>query len=180
MRKALNILSILDDRDIEWMIEHGEVRQARKGLTVIREGEPIDSLSIVLDGKLSIIKGASTQPEIASLYAGDIVGEISFVDSRPPSASAVVTEDARIFVIPAMALRNKLDRDTAFAARFYRAVARFLADRLRTTTGHLGYGKRAEQEFEEADLEELDEAALGDVSLAARRFDDMLKRLQMV
>ncbi|MFZ1009225.1 MAG: hypothetical protein WAN65_20450, partial [Candidatus Sulfotelmatobacter sp.] len=57
--------------------------------------------------------------------------------------------------------------------RFYRALAGFLADRLRTTTAHLGYGKW------DQDTDELDDTMLDDMSVAATRFDYLIKRLGM-
>ena len=72
-------------------------------------------------------------------------------------------------------LTDKLKTDTAFAARFYRAVATLLADRLRTTVSHLGYGSSTEQ----ADPDELDEALMDSVSMGAVRFDRLLKHLRI-
>jgi hypothetical protein len=71
-------------------------------------------------------------------------------------------------------LTTQLDRDSGFAARFYRGLALFLASRLRATTSHLGYGRwSSEEEANTVEGSELEE-----ISLAARRFDGMLRRLR--
>ena len=84
MRKALYILGILDDSDASWLATTGRARSIKAGTVIIQQGVPVDSVFILIDGQLQVYSGSV---EIAKLLAGEIVGEISFVDSRPPSAS---------------------------------------------------------------------------------------------
>ena len=88
MRKALYILGILDDSDASWLATTGKARSIRAGAVIIEQGVPVDSVFILIDGQLQVYSG---NVEIARLLAGEIVGEISFVDSRPPSASFPTT-----------------------------------------------------------------------------------------
>jgi CRP/FNR family transcriptional regulator, cyclic AMP receptor protein len=67
-----------------------------------------------------------------------------------------------------------MTKDTGFAARFYRGIATFLSDRLKTTVSHFGYGAA----IEESDPTELDDEAMDRVSLAAARFDNLMQRFQ--
>lgn len=175
MRKALQMLGVLDDLDIEWLIGHARIQTVKTASVLIREGEPIDALYILVEGKMSVRSGRSGNKEIATLFPGEIVGEISFVDSRPPAASVIAAQNSRVLGVPTLLIRGKLERDTGFAARFYRAVANFLADRLRTTTARLGYGKSDQEQ----DVDELDTDMLDNISVAATRFDHIMKRLQM-
>ncbi len=175
MRKALYLMGILDDADMEWLGQHGTTEYVPSGTVLIHEGRPIECVYVVLDGRLSVFVKAIDNKEIASLLAGEIVGEISFVDSRPPSASVIAAQDSHLLVIPRLTLTNKLGQDAAFAARFYRAVATLLADRLRKTVSHLGYGKWAG----EADPDELDNALMDSASLGATRFARLLKSLRI-
>ena len=81
-----------------------------------------------------------------------------------------------MLAIPRDVLRARLETDAWFASRFFRALAMFLADRLRATTARLGSGsanQNVNQDHDEIDLDMMDS-----VSLAAVRFDKMLKRLQ--
>ena len=172
MRKALYILGELADADVEWLATHGTRRQVSEGTVLIRKGEQVTELFIVLEGRLAVT--AADGKEVALLLSGEVVGEMSFVDSTPPSASVAATEDTQVLSIPRDLLRAKLDNDPYFAARFYRALAVFLADRLRVTTGRFGYGSTAE-DAQAAD--ELSEDQLDSLDLAGVRFDQMLKRL---
>jgi CRP/FNR family transcriptional regulator, cyclic AMP receptor protein len=175
MRKVLHLMGTLNDQDIDWLARHGQTRFAPAGLSVIDEGRPIDALFVLLEGRLSVRKGTADSREVAILYPGEVLGEISFVDTRPPSASVVPMEDSHIFAVPKDLLTQKLEADSGFAARFYRALATFLVDRLRTTTAHLGYGTWPA----DTQTDEIDDATLDDISLAARRFDEMLHRLRV-
>jgi CRP/FNR family transcriptional regulator, cyclic AMP receptor protein len=95
------------------------------------------------------------------------------VDSRPPSASVVALTNAWLLAIPRQLLSSQLTRDTAFAARFYRSIAMFLSDRLRVTVSRLGYGNPSQDTGDE-----LADSSLDDISLAAVRFDQMLRKLR--
>ena len=122
---------------------------------------------------MSIRLSNTQREEVATLLSGEILGEISFVDSRPPSASVIAMEDSSVLAIPQATITEKLQEDPAFSARFYRAVASFLADRLRTTVGRFGYGKN----YPDPAADELDEYSMEKISVAAVRFDSVLKRL---
>jgi CRP/FNR family cyclic AMP-dependent transcriptional regulator len=175
MRKALFFLGILDDDDLEWMITNGRQEEVPAQTILIQEGKPLEAIYLVLDGAFAVLVAGT---EVARLLSGEVLGEISFVDSRPPSATVQAVEDARVLAISRRLLGCRLEQNAAFAARFYRALAVFLADRLRSTTSRLGYGQggalRDETEYED----ELDPAVLDTVSLAGARFDMLLRRLR--
>ena len=171
MRKALYIMGILSDGDITWMSAHGEDRLVAAGTTLIRQGEPVDSIFIVIDGQLLVHSGST---EIAHLLSGEVVGEISFVDSRPPSASVKTAVDSRVLAINKEKLRAKLSKDKEFASRFYLALATFLADRLRVTTARLSAAQGGTQP---EDVDELDPAMMENIARASVRFDHLVKRL---
>jgi CRP/FNR family cyclic AMP-dependent transcriptional regulator len=175
MRKVMYLMGILEDQDVEWMGKNGTSRFTPSGTTLIQEGSPIEDIFVVLDGKLTVLVKAVGDREIAALLAGEVVGEMSFVDSRPPSASVVATLDSHLLVLSREVLNNKMKTDNAFAGRFYKAVATLLADRLRKTTSHLGYGKWTE----ETDPDELDDSMMDNASLGATRFDRLLKSLRV-
>lgn len=166
MRKALIILGTLDDSDIDWMIAVGKRKRMKAGSTLIVEGQKIDHVCIVLEGAFAVRVAALQNKEVAQLRAGEIVGEMSFVDSRPPSASVVALEDSLVLSIPSSELTTRLN-DPNFAARFYRSLAVFLANRLRNTVTQLGFG-RASEDAEGADLgDEIGPTMLETLAMAA-------------
>jgi CRP/FNR family transcriptional regulator, cyclic AMP receptor protein len=173
MRKAFHLFGVLDERDLNWLVEHGDAKFFSRGSEIIKEGEPIGALFIVLDGKLSIRVAAGGGREVAVLYAGEILGEISFVSATAPTASAIAVEDSHLLSVDAELLKAKLASDSSFSSRFYRALAGFLADRLRTTTQRLGY------DTSEADPDEIADEAFDEISRARTRVDELIRRLRV-
>ena len=170
MRKALFFLGTLSDTDINWMATKGDRVEVPSGRRLIREGEPISELFIVLDGSFSVTAGSADR-ELARLHGGEILGEISFVDSRPPSATVTAAEDSVVLAVSRSLLQSRLGDDSSFASRFYRALSVFLADRLRTTTTQVSGGRTTDSD--EIDLETLD-----NLSLAGARFEWLLSTLR--
>ena len=175
MRKALFILGQLNDGDVEWLARHGERRRLDDGEIIVREGRPLDALFITVAGWLRVTLGDGQ--EVARLGAGEVVGEIAFVDSSPPSATVAAMGQAAVLALPKAAIERRLAADPAFAARFYRALAIFLADRLRATTHRLGYGRTGDLDQSEMLEDELDVGVLDTVSQAGDRFTRLLQRL---
>ena len=177
MKKVLYILGELDDDDIDWLLEIGGRRTIPAGTVLIDEGRAIDALYILLEGELSVSTAAIGDHEIACLSSGEVVGEMSFVDTRPPSATVTAKSNALVLAIPRNQLALKLRQDVGFASRFYRALAMFLSNRLRMTVNQLGYGAEAGGT---ADLpeNELGQEAKDSVALAQTRLDWLMRRLR--
>jgi len=180
LRKALFFLGILNDSDLEWMIAAGAKQRLEPGEVLIQEGKPAASVFLVLDGALSVVAQAAGNQEVARLRSGEIVGEMSFVDSRPPSATVRALEPSSLLAIPRRSLEERLSQDAYFAARFYRAIAVFLSDRLRYTVGRLGYGSGQTLEEQASYADEIDPSVLDNVSLAGARFDILQRRLRAI
>lgn len=174
MRKVLYILGELEDSDLQWMLDAGSPRQVAGGTEIIREGTALDSLFIVGDGELSVSKSGV---EITRLGAGEVVGDMSLLDSRPPAATVATMADSTLFAIPQEALRSKLKTDTGFAARFYRALCIFLANRLSRTGLMVNATARTPAEMTEDQEEEISPDALETLALAGARFDWFLQRV---
>lgn len=179
MRKVLFLFGQLNDDDVEWMLRAGAKRFVPAGGVLIEQGVPVDSVFILLEGRLAVwLRPRRDQErEIARLNAGEIVGEMSFVDARPPSATVRGLEDATVFAISKTVLQSKLDRDSGFAARFYRALAIYLSTTVRERHRMLGVSGDVSLDDVEDDVDELDPNVLDGVYLAGERFDRMVKRV---
>jgi CRP/FNR family cyclic AMP-dependent transcriptional regulator len=170
MRKVLFIFGELSDKDIDWMMAAGKREQIPAGAVLIQEGKPVETLYIVLEGLLRVSVESEGSHELARLGSGEIIGEMSFVDARPPSATVKALENSTVLSIPRSQLVAKLEREAGFAARFYRALAIFLSSRLREMD-------KAHSEASHDDPDELDPNVLDMLHLAGSRFDRMLKHL---
>ena len=169
MKRVLFFLGQLNDRDVEWMLQNGNRMMLGTGDQVITKGEAIDSLYIVISGQLAVYVNSNHNKCIAKLESGDMVGEMSFLESRPPSVSVIVTKPSTIFQISRDKINSRLLENAEFKANFYHALALFLSNRLRGTTDQLGFGNP-----EEDDL--LETAVLDGVSQAGSRFVQIIHR----
>lgn len=134
MRNSLLLLGELSDPDIEWFQQTGQRIDLAIGDVLVQEGEPIKALYILLEGTLSVtVKalGQETQRPIARLTAGEVIGEMSFIDYRPPSATVTAETHAVLLAIAQSALAQKAEADIEFGRRFYRGLAYCLSNRLR-------------------------------------------------
>ena len=175
MRKVLYIFGLLTDGDVEWIARTGVRRRVKKQEMLIQEGRPVEWLIFLLQGEFLV--SAQGVGEIARLGAGEIIGEMSFVDSAPPSATVTAIGEGLALFLDKQAVSLKLETDLAFGCRFYRALAVFLADRLRGTVRRIGYGDVQDLNSEALAKDELDVGILDNVSMAGDRFDRMLKIL---
>jgi CRP/FNR family cyclic AMP-dependent transcriptional regulator len=171
MKKVLYILGELSDQDIDWLISVGHVMRVGNGEVLIRKGQPSTELYVVLNGSLSAVINEESKDLRFEMGAGEIIGEISFVDSRPPAATVYGTEAAQVLAIPRPVLLERLQEDDGFAARFYKALAVFLAYRLRDTESLLN--PQGEDNYSE-----LDDNLTDRLFLAGKRFEQILKAVQ--
>jgi CRP/FNR family transcriptional regulator, cyclic AMP receptor protein len=180
MRKVLFIFGVLNDSDIAWMARNGARHDIRRQDVLIRQGVPIDAIVLLLQGRMGVsVSGAG---EIAQIEAGDLIGEMSLVDSVPPSATVGAKVDSVALFLDKQVLLRKLAGDHASASRFYRALAILLSDRLRATERRMAYGEQEDGLGDETTRlkDELDPSVLDQVSIAGERFDRLLKLVEEV
>jgi hypothetical protein len=82
-----------------------------------------------------------------------------------------------VLAVPRNALEERLRRDAGFAARFYKALAMLLADRLRAGNKMLAGDGGPVLDEDVVDVDEMDPDSLDTLYLAGQRFDRILKRL---
>ena len=132
MATSLHLVAGLSDADMIWMLSEGSYRRLRGGERPIEAGKAVADLFFVMHGQLAVTLPDGSQ--IATLGEGEVFGEMSFLESRPPGATVRATDKAEVLAIPREKVLARFGSEPAFAARFYRALAMFLSDRLRETT----------------------------------------------
>ena len=171
MKRVLFFLGQLNDRDVEWMIHNGQKIELKTGDKLIQKWNYVDNLYILLSGQLSIFSDETE--EIAILGAGEIIGEMSFLESRPPSVSVISKKTSVVYKISRNVIEARLSSNPDFKANFYYSLALFLSNRLRKTTDQLGYGIPEEEDL-------IDTKVLDMVSQAGARFGQILNRFSEV
>ena len=135
MATSLHLVAGLTDADMIWMLSEGSLRRLRGGERPIEAGRPVADLFFVIAGALAVTLPDGSQ--IASLGEGEVFGEMSFLESRPPGATVRATDKAEVLAVPRERILVRFQQEPAFAARFYRALATFLSVRLRETTSSI-------------------------------------------
>ncbi len=112
-----------------------EERLLMAGEELFFEGDPGDSIWIILSGRVEVYKNirGDVDRTLASLGAGDVIGEMSFIDQSRRSAGARTSEASEFQILSAAAFRKIQAEQPAIAAGFYRNIASILADRVRNT-----------------------------------------------
>lgn len=110
-----------------------------KGAVVLEEGHVAKGLFLVVSGTVDILKGdiQNNPHRILRRGPGAILGEMSFVDGRPFSASAVAANATCVIILPGVAL-TKLERQ--FPKDYleaFRRIASGISMNLRQTTAIL-------------------------------------------
>jgi CRP/FNR family cyclic AMP-dependent transcriptional regulator len=175
MRKVLYIFGLLTDADVDWMARVGVRIRAKDGEVLIEQDKPTNSIILLLEGQFSVtVKNVGV---VARLGVGEIVGEMSLVDLAPPSATVAAQGECRVLLLNKNVLLQKIESDAAFGCRFYKALAVFLADRLRQMGQRLNANEELDLAEDTISKDELDPAILDSVSMAGERFDRLLKVL---
>lgn len=141
---TLQTVYLLKDLDTDTL---GVVAQAAStdtfdaGEDVCREGHSAGGLYLISSGSVRVTKSGA-DADVVMLGSGSHFGEMSLVDDAPRSATVTANERSVIIKIDAGMLHQKLAENSAAGAVFYRAVARSLAKRLRTTTDDLAFARQ--------------------------------------
>ena len=136
---ALDIFQQLRQEDIHWILASSELRTLSSNSVLVREDDPSATIFFVADGLFEVYVFASPagRLKVGQLGPGDVIGEISWLDRKPVSASVRSLETGAVMALSTALLEKKLGEDPKFAARFFRGIATLTAGRLRKTTADL-------------------------------------------
>ena len=128
---SFEFFSSLEPADVDWLVGSCVSRTVLADDTLVKEGTRLDAIYFIADGLFDVIAGQQEKVKLGRLGAGSVVGEMSWLDGRTASASVRAVESSEALALPCTLLDERLARDPGFAARFYRAMALLVADRLR-------------------------------------------------
>lgn len=99
--RAVPLLARLSEADRRALASRGRVRSYRAGTVIFGEGDPGDSLHMVIEGsvRISVISSGGEEVIVARLGPGECVGDLALLDGHPRSASAVAVEATRTLVV---------------------------------------------------------------------------------
>ncbi|WP_127716014.1 Crp/Fnr family transcriptional regulator [Halobacteriovorax sp. HLS] len=105
-----------------------EVLELKAGEYVMRDGEESTQMYYLQSGSLAVykLKGGAEQ-QIGTIYSGELVGEMSFLDKQPRSASVKAIGECKLLVIP----HDKFEKYFQDQPAWYKALINTLLERLR-------------------------------------------------
>ena len=105
------------------------------GTTILREGASVDSLGVVVAGRVALrlyVPGRGTQT-ILTVEPGDVVGWSALVPPHRSTSTVVALESTTLLSFDGAALRGALDVDPVLAAAVLSRVLQAVARRLTAT-----------------------------------------------
>ena len=138
IQSGLTLLSELNDADLEWFLSAGEREKVPANSVVVGEGTQLVSIYVVMQGLLSVYLASRGSHILATLGAGQIFGEMSFLEDRPASATVRTLEDSELLTITRSELNARLQSNPDFCGRFYKTLAKVTSRRLREMVGSVG------------------------------------------
>ena len=112
MLAEVPIFSLLDQDERKTLVEFLERRQVKAGELIFRTGDHADALYVVAEGKVEMFVNDDGGHKISIQEIGptEVVGEVSFMDGGPRTASAIALE-------PTSLLRFERDSLLTFVTR---------------------------------------------------------------
>jgi signal transduction histidine kinase len=132
--RQVPLLADLSQEDLEQLYKMAETVSIPAGELVLREGDPGDSLYVVLDGELEVTKRHGSQDVLLSVYtAGQFFGEMALLEQAPRSASVRTLRESRLLLISQAAFQTLLSCSPSAPFKILRTVT----SRLRSTESML-------------------------------------------
>ncbi len=104
-------------------------RTVPRGAVLFREGEPGHEMYVVQSGRVNVSKKVGDVEKIlASLGAGEFLGEMSILNNKPRSATATCAEDARLLVVDAKTFEAMIRGNAEIAIRMIKKLSDRLAE----------------------------------------------------
>ena len=102
------------------------VRELADGEVLVREGTADENLYVVASGHVGVVKylESDTRLTVATLGAGDLAGEMGFVDGTPYHSSLVALGSARVLGLARERLGSLLATHPSIVYHVMRAIIR--------------------------------------------------------
>ena len=101
----------------------------KTGETIVERGRRTHGVYLILKGTASVHIPSHTATKV--IGAGEICGELSFLDELPASASVIADGAVEAYYLDRPALTSLFELFPHLASRFYRSLAANLSRRLR-------------------------------------------------
>jgi CRP-like cAMP-binding protein len=124
-----NGLAYLTNNDWTLIADKATRVQFKAGDHLIQQGRPTNGIYLLLAGCASVhIPGREILPALA---AGDVCGEISFLDEQPATVDVIAKQPIEAYYVDRPTLESLFELFPHLGSRFYRSLAFSLSQRVR-------------------------------------------------
>jgi CRP-like cAMP-binding protein len=127
------------------LAQNGRERTFDSGEVLMRQGEPSDSMYVIVQGRVGVDRShpALLGPvRLAELGAGETVGEMGLLDGEPRSATVTALEETRVLELTADVLAETLIQFPEVT----RTLLHILSNRIRSTDALVADAVRRRQD----------------------------------
>lgn len=125
---AVDLFKGVSDADVRQIARLCTERRYKRGATIFSEGDPSDTLLIVVEGLVQLVSVSSSGAEtiLRFLKPDQIFGELLFAEEKR-AFDAVASTEALVTIIPRNNFRELLTRFPTVAQNFIRLLSKRLA-----------------------------------------------------
>jgi diguanylate cyclase (GGDEF)-like protein len=145
---AIELLQGLGDELMHMIVASCPFRELAQGETLLHHGQTNDEIFVIVRGTLNVFLKDSYDKPVATLNAGDSVGELSVLDKKPASASVVAHEPTRLLCIDENMFWHIVHASHGFAVRLIIK----LSERLRANNNTVQVNRELRAHFEQVAL----------------------------
>ena len=124
--RASRLAADLSEDECRILSDLVDVRDLADGEVLVREGTADNRLHVIASGTLGIVKNAGTDARatVATLDAGELAGELGFIDGALRQSSLVANGCARVLSLERERLESLLTTNPVIVYHVMRAIIR--------------------------------------------------------
>jgi MFS family permease len=130
--KGVSLFEEVPGEDVAALAQASEEVRPVTGVPIIREGEPGDTLYVVVQGGVRVERAGRT---VARLGPGESFGELSVIDQQPRSATVIPEPGTELLAIAQEDFHELLADHPELATAVLRVMSRRLRDATAASTG---------------------------------------------
>lgn len=140
MRRGGDLVGYLDDEEYALLLAATEQVSAKAGDVVLHKGSPARSLILVEEGEVEIVEevaGGEIEIVLDRAGAGEVVGEVGFLDGRPRLNQVRAKTEVRLRRLTREALLRLAEKSPGVFTKLVIALAELMAVRFRSAVSEL-------------------------------------------
>jgi signal transduction histidine kinase len=128
--RRIEVFSDLPEEHLTWLVERFEERHFQPGEIMAREGDPLDHLTVILDGEIRIQRGNGPDALMFRAYAGQVTGLLPYSRLKSYGGTAQAVLPTRVAHLHRSHFPEMVQRIPQLGQR----LVALMADRIRETT----------------------------------------------